>query len=102
VLAPEPYLSACLEVIYRATINARIIGWAGMKGGLRPEQLAQIADLMDAIHSLPHLLDRWDEHDEELLRSFLEAFDQKWKGTNSAGLLAIYEDALRDHANPSS
>lgn len=102
MIAPEPYLSACLEVIYRATINARIIGWAGMKGGLRPEQLAQIADLMDAIHNLPHLLERWDSYDEELLRSFLEAFDEKWKGTNGAGLLGVYEDALRSHASRSS
>lgn len=102
MLAPEPYLSACLEVIYRATINARMIEWAGKKGGLHPAQTAQIADLMDAIRNLPHLLQRWDSSDEMLLRSFLEAYDHKWKGTNSAGLLIVYEDALRSHAARSS
>jgi hypothetical protein len=94
MLAPEPYLSACLEVLYRASIHARLIGWAGEKAGLTPEQSAEVADLMDAVHNIPHLIQRWEECDEKLLRSFLETFDTKWKGESNAGLLTAYEETL--------
>jgi hypothetical protein len=94
MLAPEPYLSACLEVLYRASIHARLIGWAGETGGLTAEQSAQVADLMDAVHNIPHLLQHWEQCDENLLRSFLEAFDTKWKEKSNAGLLAAYEQTI--------
>ena len=96
MLAPEPYLSACLEVLYRAALTARVIGWSGEKDGLSAQQSAQIVDLMDAIHNIPHLLQRWEQCDEGLLRSFLGTFDTKWDGTN-VGLLAVYEEALARH-----
>jgi hypothetical protein len=94
MIAPEPYLSACLEVLYRAAIHARVIGWSGEKEGLSADQSAQVADLMDAIHNIPHLLQRWEQCDEGLLRLFLETFDAKWKGTSDARLLVVYEEAL--------
>jgi hypothetical protein len=97
MLAPEPYLSACLEVLYRATLNARVIGWSGEKDGLSAEQSSQIADLMDAVHNIPHLLQRWEHCDEGLLRSFLETFDTKWKSANAGLLLVVYEEALAKH-----
>ena len=97
MLAPEPYLSACLEVVYRAALNARVIGWSGEKDGLNAQQSAQLADLMDAIHNIPHLLQRWEQCDESLLRSFLETFDTKWKGSGAGLLLVVYEEALAKH-----
>lgn len=99
MLAPEPYLSACLEVLYRAATHARVIGWSGEKDGLSSMQSAQIADLMDAIHNIPHLLQRWEQCDEGLLRSFLETFDTKWKGTSNARLLVAYDEVLAKNRN---
>jgi hypothetical protein len=89
-LAPEPYLSACLEVLRKATIHARLIGYAGHDAGLTSTQSDCLADLMDAVHNVPDLLKRWEECDERLLRSFLEAFDQKWHEHTSARLLETY------------
>jgi hypothetical protein len=89
-LAPEPYLSACLEVLRQATIHARLIGYAGHDAGLTPEQSDCLADLMDAVHNIPDLLKRWGECDERLLRSFLETFDEKWQDRTSARLLGTY------------
>lgn len=89
-LAPEPYLTACLEVLKHAAIHARLIAYGGHSGGLAAEKSDCLADLMDAVHNLPHLLQHWEKCDERLLRLFLEEFDEKWKGHTSAGLLATY------------
>ena len=89
-LAPEPYLSACLEVLLQATIHARLIGYDGHDTGLTPAQSDCLADLMDAVHNIPDLLKRWEECDEPFLRSFFEAFDQKWEKQTSARLLGTY------------
>ena len=94
MLAPEPYLAACLEVLHRASIHARLIGWSGENDGLTADRSAEIADLMDAVHNIPHLLQHWEGCDESLLRSFLKTFDTKWKDKNSAGLLVAYEQML--------
>lgn len=90
MLAPEPYLSACLEVLYMATIHARSIGYGGQTAGLTAAQGDCLADLMDAVHNIPHLLQRWEECDERLLRSFLEVFDGKWRDHCGADLLGTY------------
>ena len=89
-LAPEPYLTACLSVLTSACINARLRGWSGEGSGLTARQSEEIADLMDAVHNIPYLIQRWEDCDEVRLRNFLEAFDEKWQG----GLLAAYEDGL--------
>lgn len=89
-LAPEPYLSACLEVMRQATIHARLIAYSGHDAGLTAEQSDCLADLMDAVHNLPDLLQRWEACDERLLQSFLEAFDEKWRTQMSMTLLAAY------------
>ena len=49
-VAPEPYFSACMAVLYRATLTARRWGWSSH---VSPEHLA---DLMDAIHNIPDLV----------------------------------------------
>jgi hypothetical protein len=52
-----------------------------------------LADLMDAVHELPHLVTRWEQCDEVLLRQILSDFDGKWPNEN-IGLLATYERAI--------
>ncbi|HEY3804791.1 MAG TPA: hypothetical protein VGL61_19390 [Kofleriaceae bacterium] len=70
-LAPEPYLSACLEVLRHAIIQARFIA---------AERSERLSDLLDAVHNIPDLIQRWEQCDVRLLESFLEAFDDKWQG----------------------
>ena len=48
-LAPEPYLSACLRVLYVAALEARLIGYGGHERGLSPEDSDRVADLADAV-----------------------------------------------------
>jgi hypothetical protein len=92
MLAPEPYLSACLEVLHRAAVHARLLGWQGETGGLTAEQSAELAELMDAIHNIPHLIQSWEHCDEKLLRACLDSFDTR--RDTIAGLLATYEHVL--------
>jgi hypothetical protein len=89
-LAPEPYLSACLEVLRQATIHARLIGYGGHSGGLTAEKSDCLASLMDAVHNIPDLLQHWEKCDERLLRLFLQEFDEKWPGHIGVKLLATY------------
>jgi hypothetical protein len=70
-IAPEPLLSAYLAVLRDATIYAR----NGAVGDISPEKLG---DLMDAVHNIPELLNRWEECDEPSLRSALESYDKRW------------------------
>jgi hypothetical protein len=89
-LAPQPYLSACLEVLQHATIHARLLGYAGHEAGLTAAQSDCLADLMDAVENIPDLLQRWEDCDEPMLRSFLEAFDEKWARDTTIRLLPAY------------
>ncbi len=86
-LAPEPYLSACLEVMYKAIIAARVLSW---QGAATPEQ---IADLMDAVHNIPFLIQNWETCDIELLRHFLRFYDDKWAKA-PYWLLATFDEAI--------
>jgi hypothetical protein len=70
-LAPEPFLSAYLAVLRDATIYVR--NWAGADISLE-----KLGDLMDAVHNIPELLNRWEECDEPSLRSALESYDKRW------------------------
>ncbi|MGE0551606.1 MAG: hypothetical protein AB7O24_18005 [Kofleriaceae bacterium] len=90
MLAPEPYLSACLEVLYLAAVSGRHLGWEGEHTGLTTDQSAMLHDLMHAVHNIPRLLRRWEQCDETLLRRMLEDFDTKWTG----GLLGRYPEVL--------
>ena len=85
-LAPEPWLSACLEVMYRATLACRMWGWSG------DVPAEHLADLMDAIHNIPHLILHWDKCDVELLRSgYLQAYEQKWLARGGLALCRIFD-----------
>jgi hypothetical protein len=88
-LAPEKNLKACLAVLYHAAIQGRLLGWEGERTGLSRERCTQLADLMDAVHNIPGLVQRWEECDEALLRSMLSDYDEKWNP--SARLLEVYD-----------
>ena len=94
-LAPEPYLSACLRVLYVATLEARLIGYGGHERGLSPDDSDRLADLADAVHNLPDLVRRWEEVDERILRGMLEDYDKKWGHRSTCRLLVAYDDTLR-------
>jgi hypothetical protein len=96
VLAPEPYLSACLEVLHRAAIYARLLGWNGDKVGLSVEEATYLGHLMDAVHEIPRLLQRWETCDEDLLRGMLEDLETKFTPRDDlrAGLRHVYRDTI--------
>jgi type II secretory ATPase GspE/PulE/Tfp pilus assembly ATPase PilB-like protein len=77
-------------VLKHATIHARLIAYGGHSGGLAAEKSDCLADLMDAVHNLPDLLQHWEKCDERLLRLFLQDFDEKWNGQTGIRLLAMY------------
>ena len=92
-LAPEPYLSACLETLYSAIIHARVLGAMGRDNGLAPDDSARLDDPMDAVHNLPRLLTQWESADEQRIRDFLRAYDDRWGASTPVPLrlLDVYE-----------
>jgi hypothetical protein len=86
-LAPAPKLAACLEVLYQASVAARILGYEGHDRGLSARQSDQLAALMDAVHNLPYLALNWERCNESLLRGMLQDYDAAWSGN----LLATYD-----------
>ena len=93
-LAPEPFLSAYVELIYHVTIFVRLYS-----EGDRRLPDAQLFDLMDALHNIPEMLLEYDSpgYDEnDIRRLFLEAYDAKWaKQEDQFSLVAVLDDALR-------
>jgi hypothetical protein len=85
---PPSTLEGYLTFLYRVTLYARIMGWDHA-----PHD--QIADLMDAVHNLPHLLSHWDQFDQVTFRQFLVSYDAKWhREGESVSLLGCLEDCL--------
>ena len=88
-VAPEPYFSACMAVLYRATLTARMWGWSSH---VSPEHLA---DLMDAIHNIPDLVQNWEKCDPERLRTvYLLPYEQKWAGQGGLALCQIFDQVI--------
>ena len=75
-----------------------MIGYEGHDNGLSARQADEVADVMDAIHNLPHLVNHWEECDESLLRGMLDDCDKRWGGQ----LLQAYDQVVVDHAGASS
>lgn len=87
-VAPEPYLSACMTVVYRALLHARRMGYSGTVDA------AHIADLMDAVHNIPDLVQNWDRCDIELIRTYLKAYEEKWAARGGAALCEIFDQKI--------
>src|SRR5687767_7186166 len=70
-VAPEPYFSAALYVLYRVAIFMR-----SDAAEITPQQLS---DLGDAIHNvLESLTEYGTGFDERRIRDSLAAYDEKW------------------------
>lgn len=87
MFAPDPKLAACLEVLYRAALDARGMGWTGSREGLDRDAAKRLAALMDAVHNIPALAADWERFDEQLLRDTLGDYDKRHGGS----LLASYD-----------
>lgn len=92
--APPKKLAACFEVLYRATIRLRLLGYSGEVDGLSPAAASEIAALADAVHNLPRLAQNWESCDEELLRAMLDDCDQRFP--YAPRLLEVYDLASID------
>lgn len=80
VVAPEPYLSACVAVLSRALLLGRN----------HATETEMVSDVMDAVHNIPHLMVDWEHCDPERIRQYLETCDAKWP----SGLLAAFDFIL--------
>jgi len=89
-------MRACLAVLSRAAIEARMLGYEGAEAGLSARRSAQLADLMDAIHNIPELLARWEECNEALLVGMLRDYDLRWSPL--ANLAEVYTNLRPEDA----
>ena len=87
-VAPEPYLSACLDVLDRAILSARVSGWLGQ---VAPEHLA---DLMTAVHNIPFLLRNWEKCNLEWQRNGLARYGEKWREHGGMSLVEAFDAAV--------
>jgi hypothetical protein len=103
-IAPEPFRSACLEVVYMATLETRALAWGNVRliRRLSRRRQEQVADLMDAIHNIPHLLNDWERCDQDWLRRTLLAYDEKWAATGGVRLARVYDEKVGASGPPGS
>lgn len=85
MVAPEPYFSACMEILDRQILLSRVWGWSRE---VCPEHLT---DLMDATHNIPGLVRNWERCDVEWLRKSLGRYERKWAGKGGLPLLQIFD-----------
>jgi len=53
-IPPDAELKACLEIIRMAVLEARVWGWQ------KDVPAEQLADLMDAVHNIPTIIQNWN------------------------------------------
>ena len=97
MFAPAPKLAACLEVLYRVALDARLLGYAGERGALGPAESKRLSDLMDAVHNIPRLAADWERCDEQLLRAMLGDYDARHGGS----LLETYDRVVAERPRSS-
>jgi hypothetical protein len=87
-VAPEPYFSACLQLLFDAILACRAGHWS--------EQFSHehTADLMDAIHNIPSMIQNWETVDVEYLRAGLTQYERKWLAKGGVALCQIFDDAV--------
>ena len=84
-VAAEPYLSACMELLYRSTLLCRMWGWSGEVSA------EHLSELMDAVHNVPALVQDWERCDLKLLRDVLGDYQAKWLRRGGLALLEIFD-----------
>ncbi len=85
---PEREFHACMCVLTDAILRARAWAWQDQV----PTE--QLADLMDAVHNIPTLLENWESCDQDSFMAELNHFQQKWASSGGLALHSIYEQAL--------
>jgi hypothetical protein len=60
---------------------------------------AQIADLMDAVHNIPEMIQYWERCDVDLLRRTLQHYDNRWGDISNFQLCPIFDNAVA-HPHP--
>lgn len=94
MFAPEPKLAARLWVLYRAAVEARLLGWKGENEGLTREECRKLGDLMDAVHNIPSFAATWESCDEGLLRATLADYDAR----HGDALLSEYDRIFAEYS----
>ena len=87
-VAPEPFRTACLEVLHHAAIYARVIAWE------EDFEKEQLRDLMDAVHNIPHWLNDWERRDIDELRMSLAYYDQRWASKGGPTLISVFDENI--------
>jgi hypothetical protein len=78
-----------MSVVYGAVLRARRMGWSG------EVQADHLADLMDAIHNIPELVQNWERCDIEFMReSFFRAYDRKWAAVSGFSMCKTFDSAV--------
>lgn len=93
-------MAACLDVLYRVAIEVRVLAWGSsysIRHRLKRRHHERIADLMDATHNIPVMMNNWEHCEVERIREYLDACDRRWVNDPSAmyRLAEIYDEALR-------
>ena len=70
--SPTDLTRRLLYILHRGWTQARNLALAGDQ--------QQLADLADTLEILPGLIDRWQDDDLALVRSILQAYQEKYPG----------------------
>jgi len=104
VNAPEPQMTALLQVIYMAILEARAVAAlaAGKDPQTQEEALKRVVSLMNVTHNIPQRLTRFEKWDDALFRKFLKLHDDRWSSSSNIKLLGVYEGSLKNPPQHSS
>ncbi len=83
----EPVFSAYMAVLTSAITKLRHMA-------LSQAPYDEMADLADAIHNIPELLNHWEDCDSVFLWSQLEAYDEKWTQSTNFSLTKIFQNVV--------
>jgi hypothetical protein len=60
-----------------------------------------VADLMDAVHNIPWLLQNWEDCDIEFLRTaFLQVYEKKWLTKGGPALCQVFDQVVAGKEAP--
>ena len=95
-IPPETQFRACMDVLRHAIVQARV--W-GRDGNVPAEQLA---DLMDAIHHIPGVVQNFNACGDDDLKRQFETYERKWGKSDGPCLLTLYQQRLTNHSTQST
>ena len=90
-VAPEPFRTACVEVLHHAACTARGMAWD------EKFSTERLRDLMDAVHNIPRLLNDWEHCDVGYLRQRLADYDKRWASKGWPHLTKIFDENVGRH-----